>query len=115
MCLTLWVHYISDERQIKKKTIIGRYVIIALILLITLIGINKFIFTRGFDVFDISGSKPSKAALAYYFEKSGTSADAEEVSAMLRRFGCHQEIHVYKNDQLVMKATYANGQIYEIE
>ncbi len=113
--LVATVEKIPDEKRSKTEILIKRYVIIALIVFIILIGINKFISIRGFDVFGFVSKNPSQIALAYYFEKSGTPDDSEEVRAMLRRYGCHQEIHIYKNGQVVMKATYANGQIYEID
>ena len=56
----------------------------------------------------------AEAALKYYAEKTGESIDSNTIQAIVENFGCHTEIHVYKNDELVMRTAYFNGQIYEL-
>jgi uncharacterized membrane protein YkgB len=98
-----------------KKTLTYRSICIRLIALVAIIGISKFVFFSDMNIFEFVSNSPSKIALEYYFEKYGDRSGSEDVYAMKRRLGCHDEIHVYRDSQVVMRAIYANGQIYEID
>ncbi len=52
--------------------------------------------------------------LEYYLEQTGESVDSDNLKAVVENFGCHQEIHIYKSDELVMRMAYFNGQVYEL-
>ncbi|AOY77468.1 hypothetical protein [Clostridium formicaceticum] len=95
----------------KKLSDVGKYIQTGLVVLIILIGM-KFVFARSADVFGPRDGRLSQIALEYYVENYGD--DGQEVRAVVRNFGCHQEIHIYKDGELVMKVTYANGQVYEL-
>lgn len=53
-------------------------------------------------------------ALVYYYDKAGNDIDKEKVEAVRRNFGCHFEIHVYYDGEVVMRLGYSGGQVYEI-
>lgn len=53
-------------------------------------------------------------SLAYYFDQVGEDVDKENVEAVRKSFGCHFEIHIYDEGELVMQLGYSNGQVYEI-
>ncbi|MEW5921356.1 MAG: hypothetical protein AB1796_10525 [Bacillota bacterium] len=48
--------------------------------------------------------------LAYYASSTGETAE----DAVVKNFGCHQEIFIYKDGELVMRLAYANGRLFEI-
>lgn len=102
----------ADKRYGSKNSKKGpnnsKYISIIIIVLIILTGANR--------LFNPSAARinPSQIALDYYLEKYGDEVDTNDVKATLRNFGCHQEIHVFKDGKLVMRASYANGRIYEI-
>lgn len=50
-----------------------------------------------------------RLGLEYYAANYGDF----DVEAVLRDFGCHQEIHIYKNGQLVKRIVYLDGKLYE--
>lgn len=50
-----------------------------------------------------------RAGLDYYRENYGP----EDVEAVVEDFGCHREIHVYRNGELVRRLHYRNGEVYE--
>ncbi len=56
----------------------------------------------------------AQIGVEYYLENYGEGVDPSEVRGVVENFGCHFEIHVYKNEELVMRAVYFNGQVYEL-
>lgn len=52
--------------------------------------------------------------LDYYLEKYELSEDTEGIESKLQNFGCHQEIHIFRDGELVMRMVYFNNQIYEL-
>ena len=50
------------------------------------------------------------AALAYYVNTYGDS----DVSVKVNDYGCHQEIEVTKDGNVIMTLGYSNGEIYEV-
>lgn len=100
------------------------YLIVALIAIIAVMGVNNYIFARnssygaggcggcgsgGGASAALSTEELKQAGLAYYAQKYGD----DQVEAVVQDFGCHQEIHIYKDGQLVKRLGYAGGQIYE--
>lgn len=103
------------------------YLIVALIAIIAVMGINNYIFARnssysaggcggcgsggsgGGASAALSTEELKQAGLAYYAQNYGD----DQVEAVVQDFGCHQEIHIYKEGQLVKRLGYAGGQIYE--
>lgn len=51
-----------------------------------------------------------RLGLEYY----AANYDDSDVEAVVRDFGCHQEIHIYKSGQLVKRIAYLDGQLYEL-
>lgn len=111
------------------------YVIVALIALIAVMGINNYIFARtsqglrlggGCGGGGCGGSSGSgvvsmeelrQIGLQYYVTSLGGNASAEateNLDAVAENFGCHQEIYIYQDGQLVMRLGYASGRIYEM-
>ncbi len=48
--------------------------------------------------------------LAYYASRTGETAE----EAIVKDFGCHQEIFIYKDGELMMRLAYAGGNFFEI-
>ncbi|AKL95659.1 hypothetical protein CACET_c22130 [Clostridium aceticum] len=88
----------------------GQLIIVALIIFVGM----KFVFPGGNSIFGPNEGTLSAAALEYYVENYGEIEDSEEVKAVVRNFGCHREVHIYKDGELIMKMIYANGQMQEI-
>jgi hypothetical protein len=100
------------------------YLIIALLTVLVFVGANNYIFARsgsGLNVgcggcntrsrATISEEQLRRLALEYYAANYGDAA----VEAVVRDFGCHQEIYLYnKNGQLVKRLAYQAGQLYVI-
>lgn len=104
-----------ENNSNKKETKVLKYVLAALVVSIIAFGMNTFVFS-GTDNFINIENTPSQIALRYYTETYGDQDNLEGVYAMSRRLGCHDEIHVYnKEGQPLMKLSYANGKVYEIE
>lgn len=55
----------------------------------------------------------TKEGLDYYMEKYGQGVDPNLVVAKRVDLGCHFEIHIFEEDELVMRLGYA-GKIYEL-
>jgi len=100
------------ENEKSSKNGISKYVNIALILLILLFGFNKF--TSGGSVLGAGNENLSKLALEYYLEKNSDQVGQEGLEAIVKNYGCHSEIHIFKNGELVMRTGYSGGQVYEI-
>lgn len=49
-------------------------------------------------------------ALSYYESKNGSG----NYEANVEDFGCHQEIFIYDNGEMVMRLAYSGGNFYEI-
>ena len=50
------------------------------------------------------------AALAYYVSEYGDS----DVTIKVNDYGCHQEMEVIKNGNIIMTLGYSNGEVYEV-
>ncbi|MFT9493976.1 hypothetical protein [Anaerosolibacter sp.] len=110
----------NDARSVydesgNKKALTYKKIWAAIILLAAIVGIGKFVLFPDSDLFAFAANGPSKMVLEYYLEKNNDPSNTEEVYAMKRRYGCHDEIHVYKGEQVVMKAIFTNGKIYEVQ
>ncbi len=107
-------------------------IIAALVMIIALLGLNSAIFAipassflaggflRGGCCSSAAGGAAAPAeeemlfiGLQFYLDSTGP-ADADSVEAILEDFGCHREIHIYKDGLLAMRVGYANGQAYEM-
>jgi hypothetical protein len=101
------------------------YIIVALIAIVVFIGFNNYIFARtnnggggsvggccssGGGAAAVSTDELRQIGLEYYVATYGDT----EVEAVVQDFGCHQEIHIYKEGQLIQRIGYGNGQVYEI-
>lgn len=115
----------SHPRQSKSSlSTLKDYVIVALIAVVVFIGFNNYIFARTNGGFGLAGGCCSSGGgaaavstdelrqigLEYYVATYGDT----EVEAVVQDFGCHQEIHIYKEGQLIQRIGYGNGQVYEI-
>ncbi|MDW7650906.1 MAG: hypothetical protein SCK29_04480 [Bacillota bacterium] len=105
------------------------YVIVALIAVIAVMGINNYIFARtnnspagysagggsccgsGGGGATLSDTELRQIGLEYYVANYNDT----DVEAIVEDFGCHQEIHIYKDGELVKRIGYGNGQVYEID
>ena len=78
------------------------FIIIAGLLIISL----YVFFLRG------SGTDTlSQKGLSYYSEKYEIT---ENTKAVVQNYGCHREIHIYEDNQLIMRLGYVFGRVYEI-
>ncbi|HSW36391.1 MAG TPA: hypothetical protein VLH18_07290 [Candidatus Limnocylindrales bacterium] len=111
------------------------YVLFVALAALVVLGLNNYIFGRpisnagafGGRVGGCSGCAAPAAAvagenenpnevlrqfgLAYYAERYNDT----DVEATVQDFGCHQEIRITKDGQLVLLLSHVSGQIYEIE
>lgn len=55
----------------------------------------------------------SDIGIEYYMEKIGDQG-LKDIEAVVRNFGCHREIHIFRDGNLVMRLTYSNGRVYEL-
>lgn len=92
----------------------NKYIYIVSIVIIIFLGINKFVFSGG-AYGSSSGNNLSKIGLEYYLEQNNEVDGEDKVEAIVQNFGCHQEIYIYREDQLVMKLGYSRGKVYEIQ
>ena len=100
------------------KTGARRYagcICIAFLVAIIAVAINPMGLFSDSDRNCSSVNRPSQLALQYYIEKHGEPVEAEEHRASVRRLGCHEEIHVFKNGKVVTKMHYANGKVFETD
>ena len=130
----------NNQKQPKSKSSVKEYIIVALIAILTVAGINNYIYARnstgtaaigcgsgagangcgsgagaggccgGGSGAALSDDEIIQLGLDYYVTTYGDS----EVEAQLQDFGCHQEVYIYKAGQLVAKLAYRNGQLTEI-
>lgn len=99
----------------KKGFALGKYILISLAVLTIVVGMNKFVFVRDMNLFSFADNNSTQVVLEYYLEKYGDGTGSEGVSAAKVRLGCHEEIRVSRDGQVVMKGIYTNGKVYEIE
>ena len=59
---------------------------------------------------DVTGELLQRQGLAYYATSTGDTAG----EAVVEDYGCHQEIFIYKDGELVMRLAYAGGNLFEI-
>lgn len=97
-----------------KKQGIWTYAQIFIIVIVIFIGVNKFVFPRYLSPSNSEANPLGQIGLEYYLDKHGEQNNPEGVEAIVRNFGCHQEVHIYKENQLIMRLTYFNGQMYEL-
>lgn len=115
---------VSRDERPPAKDLFSRfkdYLLIALLAVLIFTVVNNYTFARpGYSVGCGGCSTASGAALSteqlrqlglkYYAANYGDTA----VEAEVRDFGCHQEIYIYKNGQLVKRLAYQSGQLYVI-
>lgn len=58
----------------------------------------------------VSEEQLRRLGLEYYAARYGDAA----VEAQVRNFGCHQEIFILKDGQLVLRLAYRRGELYEL-
>ncbi len=87
-----------------------KYLNIALLAVLIIIGANRFIFPM------IGGGNDnlSQIGMAYYTENYAEKMGTEGVESRVQNLGCHKEIHIYKDGTLVMRLSYFNGKVYEL-
>lgn len=95
-----------------KKNNILTYIQIALIIAILFVGGRSFLLNRG--VGGTPQNTMSQLGLEYYMENYGEDLGSDGVEAVVKNFGCHSEIHIFKNGELLMRLSYFNGKVYEI-
>ncbi|SES98872.1 hypothetical protein SAMN05660297_01110 [Natronincola peptidivorans] len=105
----------NEEDKDKKPFDIEKYIQIALIIGIILIASMRFGLLPRANVVNSTGNSLNQMAVEYYLDKYGQEAGAEEITTNTRNFGCHREIYVYRDGELVMRMGYANGRMYEIQ
>ncbi len=104
----------TTEKSSKRKgTDIWKAINIVLIALILLMGMNRFVFSKGFGMSRNNNDNLSQMGLEYYLQQQGGEASSKGIESVIRNFGCHNEIHILKDGQLEMKLVYFNGQFYE--
>lgn len=98
------------------------YVIIILLAVLVFTGVNNYILARSdggggcggcgttSQGAAVSPAQLRQMGLEYYAAKSGDTA----VEAEVRDFGCHQEIYILKDGQLVLRLAYRGGELYEL-
>lgn len=108
-------------------TTLKDYVIVALIAIVAVMGINNYVSARGNGgalssgcggcgsgggaaAAKLSTEELRLQALEYYV----TTYNDADVEAEVQDFGCHQEIYIYKNGELIKRIGYGSGQMYEI-
>lgn len=105
------------------------YVIIALLAVLVFSGVNSYLSARsgsgsgsGFGAgcggcvtagyaAALSEEQLRRLALEYYAANYGGDTAVE---ADVRDFGCHQEIYLFKDGQLVKRFSYWRGELYEM-
>ena len=101
------------------------YVIIVLLAILVFSGVNSYLSARSGSssgpgcggcvtagsADELSGERLRRLALEYY--AANYSRDAA-VEAAVRDFGCHQEIYILKDGQLVLRLAYQGGELYEL-
>jgi len=98
------------------------YVIVILLAVFVFNGVNNYILARSGSGSGcggcgtasqgpaVSAEQLRRIGLEYYAAKYGDTA----VEAEARDFGCHQEIYILKDGQLVLRLAYRGGELYEL-
>lgn len=85
----------------------------ALMMAIILFGFNVFFSPSNFGNNLYADNSATEAALKYYEEKYGAEKGMEGIRATKVRLGCHEEIRIYRGNEILMRADYVYGRIYE--
>lgn len=102
----------DNEHQDKKNYF--QYINIALVVIIIYMGLNKFSFIQNLGATLTGGNSLADSGLEYYFEKFPDQIGNEDVEAKVQNFGCHKEIYIIRDGSRVMRLSYSNGKIYEL-
>lgn len=94
----------------KKTPDYGKYLNIVLIALLIFVGVNRFVL----PALGTGNGNLSKIGLEYYVENYGTETGTEGIKSVVQNYGCHQEIHIFKDGELIMRLSYFNGKVYEL-
>ena len=110
----------------KHKVSLKSVLLFTVAAVLVLVFVNNQISARnannsGFSLFGSccgSGSAVSQSreeqmrqdGLSYYRTNYGDG----DVEAVVEDYGCHQEIHIYAEGQLVKRLNYSNGKVYEL-
>jgi hypothetical protein len=90
------------------------YVFIILLAVLVFNGVNNFILGGGCAMTGrgaaVSAEQLQQMGLEYYAARYGYTA----VEAEVRDFGCHQEIYILKDGQLVLRLAYRGCELYEL-
>ena len=84
------------------KSYLKNFLIIAAIALL--------FFTARPMISGVPSEQLRQQGLEYYASATGETAE----KAVVRNFGCHQEILIYKEGEQVMRIGYTFGRLYEI-
>ncbi len=118
----------NDKRENDRQNSGGykSIVIIALIVIVAFMAINT-VSSRGsgmFGGFCFRNSESSEAVpgssdlgqlgMQFYLDNTGDTDDLEGLEAVVRDFGCHQETHIYRDEQLVMRVGFSRGQAFQM-
>lgn len=116
----------ENKKNTNDKAIVNKnhkYILIILIIIAAFFGVNKLLASNNISLPAIlfrsatsnnGGAEDiTKKGLDYYMQNYGDGVDPSLVEAKRVSFGCHFEIHIYKEGKLVMKLGYA-GKIYEL-
>ncbi|MBS3948609.1 MAG: hypothetical protein KGZ57_10030 [Dethiobacter sp.] len=98
------------SRDFPKLSTFKDYIIVVLLAILVFAGVNNHIFARSDGSAALSAERLRQRGLEYYAASYGDAA----VEAVVRDFGCHQEIHIYKEGQLVLRITYWGGELYAL-
>ena len=71
------------------------------------------IFFRVYSTSAVIGNV-EKNVISYYIENYDKNANPEELTARNINFGCHTELHVYENDELVSRFIYRFGRFSKV-
>jgi len=99
-----------DVKDPNKGPDFWKYLNIVLIALLLFIGGQKFIG----PVLGTGDNKLSQIGMEYYSETYGAQLGTEGVESVVQNYGCHKEIHIFKDGKLVMRLSYFNGKVYEL-
>ena len=114
----------GQEKPQGRGTSYKNYLYMGVITAILLLGFSNFIFARSPSVGGFfrgcsccttnsqvdSTEELRLIGLNYYFSKYGEA----NVDAVVKDFGCHQEIHIYEGELLLKRIAYVNGEVFEL-
>lgn len=131
----LIIDKVRSELHKKSSTSMKDYFIVGLIAVIFVMGFNNYTAARvgrsssygystsgsaggggggccggGAGGASLSTEQLSQQGLEFYVAKYNDT----DVEAQVQDFGCHQEIHIYKNGQLVARISYRGGEFAEL-